>query len=128
MKPTDRQPDPRPGLESVTDKVIDDFRFRREFGMTKYGTELQTFNGRDALSDLSQELMDAVLYLSQEIQERTILREAIENVMTAAVAVVDFWFSIEATEKTPGTTLIKNLDQSLVVLRELMPVKNIAEE
>ena len=34
-----------------------------------YGTGLQTFNGRDALIDLYQELMDAVMYLRQLIAE-----------------------------------------------------------
>jgi hypothetical protein len=43
---------------------------RREMGIKKYGVPLQTNNGRDALIDAYQELLDLLVYLRQEIEER----------------------------------------------------------
>ena len=34
-------------------------------GEKKYGTRLKTFNGRDALLDLQQEVYDAIVYAQQ---------------------------------------------------------------
>ena len=56
--------------KSVTDLVIQDLKDRREGGVEKYGKELLTHNGRDPLIDLYQELVDAVVYLRQALQER----------------------------------------------------------
>ena len=65
------QTDPTEGRDSVTDAVIKDLADRREMGRAKYGTELKTFNGRSAMVDLYQELLDAVLYLKQFLMEDT---------------------------------------------------------
>ena len=64
------QKDPSPGVASVTDKVMADLEFRREMGILKYGGELKTHNGRDALIDAYQEALDLALYLKQAILER----------------------------------------------------------
>ena len=69
------QPSPVGDGESVTDKVISDLKKRREGGIKKYGTELKTCNGRDALIDAYQEALDLSLYLRQAISER-------DNLMT----------------------------------------------
>lgn len=68
----DQNPRPTRGeySQSVTDLVIKDLQIRRESGKEKYGTELMTHNGRDPAKDLYQELLDAVVYLRQELQER----------------------------------------------------------
>lgn len=58
------------GLRPVWELVIEDMLARDEVGRAKYGTPLQTHNGRDALVDLYQELLDACVYLRQEIEER----------------------------------------------------------
>ena len=39
-------------------------------GTEKHGTPLQAFNGRDALIDAYQEVLDAAVYLRQAIEER----------------------------------------------------------
>lgn len=64
------QPAPMPGRESVTDAVIADMQLRREHGTKKYGTELESHNGRDALSDAYQESLDLTMYLKQALLER----------------------------------------------------------
>lgn len=64
------QPKPVPGRLDVAERVLDDIRERVTFGRKKYGTVLQTHNGRDALWDAYQEQLDQVMYLRQELLER----------------------------------------------------------
>ena len=66
------QPPPRPDLSAtdVQTLVIADIVKRREFGIAKYGTPLQVDNGRDALVDAYQEVLDLACYLRQEIARR----------------------------------------------------------
>ena len=67
------KPQPAPvhnNLPAAWDLVIADMMARDQFGLQKYGTHLQPFNGRDALIDLYQELLDAVVYLRLAIYER----------------------------------------------------------
>jgi hypothetical protein len=65
-----QQSAPMLGEQSVTDAVVADMHARREFGRSKYGTELMSGNGRDALVDAYQEALDLVMYLKQAILER----------------------------------------------------------
>ncbi len=66
---SEQQPDPKPGKKVVADFVLDDIRERVSAGEKKYGTKLETFNGRDALWDAYQEAIDLVMYLRQAILE-----------------------------------------------------------
>lgn len=50
--------------------VIMDMLNRDHVGRERYGTALQPHNGRDALSDAYQEVLDAAAYLRQAIYER----------------------------------------------------------
>jgi hypothetical protein len=67
------QPAPKPGQKNVADYVLQDIQERVEAGEKKYGTKLQTFNGRDPLWDAYQEALDLVMYLRQAILEREAL-------------------------------------------------------
>ena len=60
-------PNNRPDIQSM---VIADIAARREVGISRYGTALQAFNGRDALQDLYEELLDACMYIRQVVEER----------------------------------------------------------
>lgn len=64
------QPDPLPGKTVVYEYALKDIGERVEMGKIKYGTPLKTQNGRDALYDCYQELIDALLYIRQELLER----------------------------------------------------------
>ena len=66
---TKKQPDPKGSGAPITDLVIADLLERKEFGTAKYGEPLRAFNGRDPLIDLYQELIDAVMYVRQQIEE-----------------------------------------------------------
>lgn len=54
----------------VKDVVIADIEELCARRALKYGTHLQAHNGRDALQDLYEELVDAALYIKQLIMER----------------------------------------------------------
>lgn len=66
-----QQPEPTPTDEpSAHDLVIADMAARKEFGLAKYGSLLQPGNGRDNLQDLYEELLDACVYIRNEIERR----------------------------------------------------------
>ncbi len=67
------EPQPPPENSNRTkiwDLVIADMKERDQIGTEKYGTPLQAHNGRDALIDTYQEVLDLCIYLRQAIEER----------------------------------------------------------
>ena len=52
-------------LAPTQDELAQDFARRSLKGRLEYGTSLKTHNGRDALVDAYQELLDAAVYLHQ---------------------------------------------------------------
>lgn len=87
----DQQPNPNPNSEAhITDLVVGDMLFRKQVGIKTYGTPLQSFNGRDALQDAYEEVLDLAQYMKQQMLERAALYAAIEAVITApSVETVD---------------------------------------
>ena len=65
-----KQPDPTSDGIPVGELVLKDIQDRIELGRQRYGTVLTVDNGRDALWDLYEELMDGLMYLRQEIERR----------------------------------------------------------
>jgi len=66
------KPEPMPEINNhpaVWDLVIKDMQERDKFGQEKYNTRLQPFNGRNALIDAYQEILDLAVYLRQKIYE-----------------------------------------------------------
>ena len=59
---------------------------RVDFGRDKYGTVLQTHNGRDALQDAREELLDLVFYTAQAYLEGKLTyarwQDSLESVLT----------------------------------------------
>jgi len=71
------QPVPTPsGRPIVHELVIEDVRQRLAYGTARYGTGLQPFNGRSALRDAYEELLDLAAYLRQRIWEEENPKEA----------------------------------------------------
>ena len=65
------QPLPKPNEHpAVWDLVIEDIKKRDAYGVAKYNTRLQPYNGRDTLRDVYEELLDAVVYIRQLMYER----------------------------------------------------------
>ena len=61
----------------VYESLIEAIQERACFGLDKYGTHLQPFNGRNALNDALQESLDMNFYLMQKVVE---LEEQLESV------------------------------------------------
>jgi CheY-like chemotaxis protein len=55
----------RPEDEFLTKELITEVRERRSIGIERYGTQLQYDNGRDAFSDMYQEIIDGMMYCQQ---------------------------------------------------------------
>lgn len=68
--PSRDQPLPRPGAQDVQQALINAIAERRAYGITKYGQPLETLNGRDALRDAWEEVIDLAAYLTQLRLER----------------------------------------------------------
>ena len=64
------EPLPKPGKVDIYPLVLADIQARADAGRAKYGTVLQSHNGRDALMDAYQEAIDLALYLRQAMVER----------------------------------------------------------
>lgn len=60
-------PNDRPPIIGL---VVRDLFDRAQKGVETYGVPLQPLNGRDALWDLYEELLDAACYVRQAIYER----------------------------------------------------------
>lgn len=68
---SDYEPKPIPTEERpIWELVIEDMKNRDNEGRKKYGTPLQASNGRDALIDAYQEVLDLAVYIRQEIERR----------------------------------------------------------
>lgn len=55
---------------AIQDLVLADIAERKRIGIERYGRALQPHNGRDALVDAYQEVLDLAMYVRQEIEER----------------------------------------------------------
>jgi hypothetical protein len=65
------QPAPTPNDSTpIADLVIDDLLERKRIGIERYSVPLQAHNGRDALIDAYEEILDLTIYLRQVIEER----------------------------------------------------------
>lgn len=68
---SESQPDPKPNdSRPVWELVIEDMQARDKLGRERYGVPLQAGNGRDALRDLYEEILDAAVYARQALAER----------------------------------------------------------
>lgn len=68
------EPPPTGHGDMVIFEVTADLIARAKMGIEKCNTPLRVNNGRDALNDLYQELLDATMYLKQAIMERDLMR------------------------------------------------------
>jgi hypothetical protein len=58
-----------PLQEKIHNLLISDIRARDTFGFEKYKVRLQPFNGRNAIKDAYEELLDGVVYARQAVYE-----------------------------------------------------------
>lgn len=53
----------------IQDLVIEDIEARKQLGIRKYGTALQSGNGRNMLQDAYEEVLDLAIYLRGKLDE-----------------------------------------------------------
>ena len=124
------QPPPIAGKIDVAPVVIADIEARIAAGKEKYGTLLQTHNGRSALWDLYQELIDACMYIRQRLLEEEQAGNApkceppaIEKVVesTKAVAAYNCWVDrqgrFDASQTYVMPDLIMGVDDAIADLK-----------
>jgi len=88
-----KQPDPVPnGHPALWDLIISDMKGRDELGLKNYGTRLQPFNGRSAIKDVYEELLDGMVYLKQ-------LQFELHSISTQIKEVAEMMAQSEAKEK-----------------------------
>lgn len=76
------QPAPTPNSHQIIGELVRaDINERIARGRAKYGVALQPFNGRKPLEDLYEELLDAVFYLRQELDERGHIITKVRNLV-----------------------------------------------
>lgn len=68
---TDPQPMPTEGVgPDIFDLVTKDFQDRNALGLRTYGVTLRARDGRINMIDLYQEMLDAIVYMRKELEER----------------------------------------------------------
>ncbi len=67
----------------VLGQIVEDMKERHALGISRYGTPLQTRNGRDSVMDAYQEVLDLRAYL-----EQTRLEDGV-HVLTTEIELVD---------------------------------------
>lgn len=75
-------------LDEAAMRVVSFLDARIQKGIQTYGEELHTFNGRDALMDLAEELGDAILYLMQYARECEVEKKKVPFFAHACVALL----------------------------------------
>lgn len=89
--------------KQASDPLIPDVQARASLGRTRYQTELMTHNGRDPVVDAYQELLDALMYLTQAVLEQPDrdkkfrLNRSLLNTLVAATAI--HYFLVERDEE-----------------------------
>ncbi len=69
------EPNPTKGQKTIYPLVIADIEERAKVSKPKYGKYLESHNGRNALIDAYQEVLDLAMYLRQRIEEEKDMRE-----------------------------------------------------
>lgn len=70
-----KEPLPLPGAEEVLSLAIEAVEDRAAIAVREHGTPLMTFNDRDAFMDSAQEIIDALQYQVQGIEEMRVLTQ-----------------------------------------------------
>lgn len=74
------QPPPTGDGKPIWDLVVNDMKERDNLGRQRYNTPLRAWNGRDALVDAYQEVLDLAVYMRQELEERKSIQEICNHI------------------------------------------------
>lgn len=70
-------------MKPVVDTIIEDLNERKAKGIATYGVPLTSFNGRNAIQDLKEEILDSLVYLQQLEEERKQLIDYVMEVVSS---------------------------------------------
>lgn len=116
------QNDPIPNeLPQIADLVIADINKRRQHGIQTYGVPLQPMNGRDAMVDLYEELLDGAHYIRQRIEEETehFVRMAGDPDATCRLAEIRE-LAVGIRQNAPETSAAHDLAQGTIYVLQLL--------
>jgi hypothetical protein len=65
-------------MNKVFPELIKDIEARNQLGMKTYHRPLTTFNGRNALLDVYEEMLDACVYLKQRLMEEALIERPLQ--------------------------------------------------
>ncbi len=121
------QPAPKKGKIKVLDHVLADLTQRAEAGKEKYGTNLMTENGRDALQDAYEEMMDAAMYLKQALLEKRKNEERVVKLLNAILEVTSDGRQKyeEYIESRPAAGEYNMFDEAINVIKYLKKCEGI---
>jgi hypothetical protein len=89
FQPTKQRPGdqvlPSGGGDCVQDRVIADMQESKRVGLERYGSVLKTFNGRQTIQDVHEEVRDLFVYLTQVRMEAEADRDALVHVVRVAL-------------------------------------------
>lgn len=73
------QPQPiKNNNDHIADLVIEDLVKRKKLGEERDGIPLQAFNGKNALVDAYEDVLDLAQYIRQEIEKNAVLKRKVE--------------------------------------------------
>jgi hypothetical protein len=112
------QPLPTEGQENVQDALIRHIEQRKALGIERYGRPLQTFNGRKAIKDLLEELLDGAAYAMQAEMEDAATQARIREVLNR----------VHATDASTGACITCKVVPPCETRRVLLGIKGPAHE
>lgn len=98
----------------VADEVIADIRDRKAHGVKTYGVALQALNGRRALQDLYEELLDGAHYVRQRLDEEDRTLRAITGDASVRSSLTAIYDRTEVIRKNPKRVNRDSLEQRYV--------------
>lgn len=120
---TDNQPTPHGKGPAIAALVCADIMARNELGVKKYGEALRAHNGRDALVDLYQELLDGAQYLRQELEERHVRPSLIPLLQRVCTYIESKEDTRAYSDLTTGKRLYVDIVEQIAALASLEAVK-----
>jgi hypothetical protein len=82
------KPIPNDG-SSMHDLVINDLQERKDYGLNKYDSLLQAYNGRNFLQDIYEELQDGIVYMRGALEEQKVVSFFIRTLLQGYKATYD---------------------------------------
>lgn len=86
----------------IAERVIEDIRERMRRGVREYGVALQARNGRRALQDLYEELLDGAHYVRQRLDEEDLALAEATGDTQIRQTLSDIYDRVDVVRRNPG--------------------------